>query len=370
MKGGCLVAIKIKSKTAKETVNVSDLIKTFQSDFGEGIASFGGKYINAERIPTGIFELDRALAGGFPRGKVSTVFGPESSGKTNCALLAIANHQRMYPDLTCAFVDVEHGFDPAWAKSLGVDTEKLVVVKPDFAEQAVDIVENLLYADDCGLVVLDSLAALVTSSEIESSAEKAVVGGAALVIGKLTRKTTLALAQAEKRDRYPTLIYINQISYKIGVMFGDPETQPGGKKPLFQASIVLRLYGKNVIDGKFSQTMPVMKKTTFIVRKHKVPIIAAEGEFHMVTAHYNGLRPGESDDWSLIADLLKSTNQFSKSESGKGWTILGEEYPTQNEFRARLRGDRDFAAGVKQKLIAETVNAGKLIYDEDGEIVE
>lgn len=364
------MAIKIKSKATKETVKVSDLLKSFQTDFGEAIASFGGKLLNAERIPTGIFELDRALAGGFPRGKVSTIFGPESSGKTNCALLAIANHQRMFPDLTCALIDVEHAFDPAWAKALGVDTDKLVVVKPDFAEQAVDIIETLLYAEDCGLVVVDSLAALVTSSEIESSAEKAVVGGAALVIGKLTRKTTLALSQAEKQDRYPTLIYINQISYKIGVTFGDPETQPGGKKPLFQTSLMLRLYGKNVIDGKHSQTMPVIKRTTFIVRKYKVPIVAASGEFDMATAYYSGLKPGQSDDWSTIAELLKASGKFAKSESGKGWTILGEEYNTQADFKARLLNEPMFANEVRHLLIQEAIKENGLIVDDDGVIPE
>lgn len=360
------MALKIKKIGKESTVTAADLLKKFQSDFGEGVGSFGGKLVNADRIPTGIFELDLALGGGFPRGKVSTIFGPESSGKTNCAYLAIANHQRMFPSLTCSFVDAEHGFDPAWAAALGVDTKKLLVIKPAFAEQAVDIVESLMYAADCGMIVIDSLAALVTNSELDSSAEKAVVGGAALVIGKLTRKTTLALSEAEKEDRYPTLIYINQISHKIGVMFGDPETEPGGKKPLFQASIRLRLYGKNLKDPKYSETMPVAKETTFIVKKHKVPIYAASGKFTVAMVPYKGLKPGQSDDFSVILDLMKTYNLAKKSDSGKGWTIYGQEYPTQTEFRDRFMSEPMFANEIRNELIVRLSKENGLLEEKDG----
>lgn len=360
------MAVKVSKKGKSETVKVSDLLQSFQADFGEGAASFGGKLVNSDRIPTGVFELDLGLAGGFPRGKVSMIYGPESSGKTNAAMLAIANHQRMFPDLTCAFIDVEHGFDPKWAEALGVQVEKLAVVKPAFAEQAVDQIEALLYADDCGLVVVDSLAALVTTSEIESSAEKAVVGGAALVIGKLVRKTTLALSEAEKQDRYPTLIYINQISFKIGVMFGDPETYPGGTKPRHQSSIILRLYGKNKTDPKVSQTMPVAKETTYIVRKWKVPIFSASGKYEVAMLPHNGLKPGQTDDFSTVAELLKSYGQFGKSESGKGWTILGEEYPTQAEFKAKFYGDDMFANEVRHDLIARAIKDNGLLEETEG----
>ncbi|MBY0560035.1 hypothetical protein [Hyphomicrobium sp.] len=360
------MVVKVTKGGKSETLKASELLKTFQKDFGDGIGSFGGKLVNAERIPTGIFELDLGLGGGFPRGKVSIIFGPESSGKTNAALLAIANHQRMYPKLTCAFVDIEHGFDPAWAAALGVDVKKLIVIKPSYAEQAVDMVESLLYATDCGLVVVDSLAALVTSSEIDSSAEKAVVGGAALVIGKLTRKTTLALSEAEKEGRYPTLIYINQISYKIGVMFGDPETQPGGKKPLFQASIILRLYGKNKIDGKVSQTMPVSKETTFIIRKYKTPIYAVSGKFEVAMCRYKGLKPGQSDDFGAVSDMLKSYGQFDKSKTGKGWSIAGVEYPTIADFKEKFYGDPDFGNQIRQALIDRVTKDNGLMEQGDG----
>lgn len=361
------MALKVKKSGKETTLSASDLLKKFQKDFGEGVGSFGGKLVNSERIPTGIFELDLAIGGGFPRGKVSTIFGPESSGKTNCALLAVANHQRMFPDLTCAFVDVEHGFDPKWAEQLGVDVKKLMVIKPEYAEQAVDIVESLMFANDCGLIVIDSLAALVTNSEMDSSAEKAIVGGAAICIGKLTRKTTRALSEAEKEDRYPTLIYINQISYKVGVMFGDPETEPGGKKPMYQSSIRLRLYGKNLKDPKYSETMPVGKETTFIVKKHKVPIYAASGKFTVAMVPYKGLLPGQSDDFNVILDLLKTYGLAKKGDGGKGWEVYGAEYKTLDEFKQEFLSTPVFANKIRAELIHKLSMENGLIMEQDEE---
>lgn len=347
------MALKFTKKadsSAATGVSAKALLKTFQKDLGEGVGSVGGALVHNDRLPTGIFPLDLKLGGGFPRGKVSLIFGPESSNKTNIALLAIAQHQRTYPGKVCVFVDVEHALDPEWAKALGVDMENLIVLKPAYAEQAVDLVESFLSTDDCGVVVVDSLAALITTSEAESSAEKAVVGGAALVIGKMTRRTTLALMEAEKRSSFPTLIYINQISYKIGVMFGDPETQPGGKKPLFQAAIILRCYGKNKMDPKVSSVMPVMKEVNFIIKKHKCPILGINGTFEMATMPHNGLKVGESDDFSQIKSHLELFDQFEKGEKS-GWTILGTAYKTQDEFKQKLRTDHAFASEVKAAII-------------------
>ena len=354
------MAINLK-KVSKTTTSMADLLTVFQKDLGDGIGSFGGALVQTDRIPTGVFPLDLAMGGGFPRGKVSIVFGPESSGKTNISMLALANHQKLWPAQVCAFIDVEHAFDPAWAKALGVNTEKLLVINPAYAEQAVDIIESLLMADDCGLVVVDSLAALVTSSEMDSSAEKAVVGGAALVIGKLTRKSTAAFVAAEKAGRFPSLIYINQISYKIGVMFGDPETTPGGTKPRHQSSMTLRLYGKNKLDTSVSATMPVIKETKFIIRKWKCPVLHASGEYDMVTFAHAGLQPGQCADFNAVAEYLKTFGEFAKAEKGKGWTILGTHYDTIDVFKAKFYEDQVFGTKVRQKVIGVMLNQGEVL---------
>lgn len=356
----------VKFTKKKDTVSAADLLKTFQSDYGDSIGSFGGKLVNSDRISTGIFELDVAMGGGFPRGKASMLYGPESSGKTNAAMLAVAMHQRTWPDKVCAFVDIEHAFDPEWAQALGVDTKKLVVLKPSFAEQAVDMIESLLYANDCGLVVVDSIAALTTSAELDSSAEKAQVGGSAIAIGKLIRKTTIALSEAEKEDRYPTLIYINQISYKIGVMFGDPETYPGGARLRHQCGMIVRLYGKNVTDPKISQTMPVAKETTYIIRKWKCPIHQASGKFTVAMIAHDHLKPGQSDDFSFIQAHLKSFGMFEKDDA-KGWSIAGEHYPVISAFKARIYEDPMFASGIRKLIVDRLMSTGKFIEEGDAQ---
>ena len=278
-------------------------------------------------------------------------------------LLTIANHQRLWPDQTCIFFDLENSFDPEWAAKLGVKTEDLIVVKPEYAEKVVDMAESFLLADDCGVVAIDSLAALVTTSEGEASAERANVGGSGLVTGKLVRKTTLAMARAEKLGRSPTLIYINQTRYKIGVMFGDPETMPGGNAPKFQANLWIRLYGKNVTDPKVSKTMPVRKETTFVIKKNKVPILSASGKFEMVTYPYQGLQPGDSVDWSLLKQYLTEYGCLEKGEKG-GWEMLGEKYQTQEACKERIYSDKVFGMEVRQALIDRIVADGGALIEE------
>jgi recombination protein RecA len=354
------VAVSIK-KTVKNTTSAAALLQAFQKEHGDSIGSFGGNLVDSDRVPTGMFPLDLALGGGFPRGKCSIIFGPESSGKTNLALLAIAQHQLLWPDKTCIFFDVEGSFDPVWARALGVNTDKLIVIRPSYAEQLVDMAESVLYTEDCGIVVIDSLAALVTTQELESSAEKANVGGTGLVTGKLVRKTTLALSEAEKAGRKPTLIYINQIRHKIGVMYGNPETQPGGNAPQFQAAIRLRVYGKNEMDSKVSSVMPIKKVTTFAISKWKAPILAASGKFEMVTLAHKGMPVGFCDDFNTVSEYLKTFGMFDKGEKGKGWVILGDDYPTIQPFKDKLYGDKKFGADVRAAIIERLLKEGGLL---------
>ena len=337
--------------------STKDVMAGMQKQFGKTIGNFGGKLNNTGRLPTGAFPFDLATGGGLPSGRCSIVYGPESSGKTNLVLRTIALHQRMYPDKVCSLVDIET-MDPDWARALGVDVDKLGWFRPSYAEQAVDIVENLLYADDCGIVAIDSLAAMITTTEAEKSAESGSMGGNSILIGKLVRKTTTALNEAEKAGRTPSLIYINQTRMKIGVMFGDPETMPGGNAPFFQTAMRVRLYGKNKTDPKVSKNMPVIKETTFVLKKWKVPIINPNGKFDMVMVPHDGLQPGETDDLNTVCAYLKEFGQMEKVKAG--WEILGETYPTIDKFRARTYEDKDFGAEVRAAIIARVVAEGTL----------
>ena len=219
--------------------SAEEIVKKMKKDYGESIAKRGSdEYVDTPRLPTGIFPFDLASGGGFPMGRVSVVFGPESSGKTNVVLKAIGKGQQIYPDKQAVFVDAEHAFDPLWARQLGVNTDRLIVIHPEYAEQAVDMIEAFLYASDVFCVALDSIAALSTQNEIESSAEKAAVGGASLVIGKLFKKATVSFNRMRNQGLMPpAFIGINQIRHKIGVMYGDPETMPGGNAIKFASSL-------------------------------------------------------------------------------------------------------------------------------------
>lgn len=351
----------IKVVKSGKSASMADMLAAYKKDMGEEIGSYGGRLLEAERIPTGLFPLDLALGGGFPRGKATIIFGPESSSKTNLALLAVANHQKRWPEQTCAFVDVERSFDPAWAKLLGVDTDKLIVVEPAYAEQVVDIVEGFLAATDCGVVVVDSLAAMIPTAEVENSAERANVGTAGLVINKLYRKSTRAMGENIKRGGCPTLIYINQIRFKIGVMFGNPETMPGGPAALFQASIILRVYGKNITDPKISDTMPVSKEVSFVIKKWKCPIHSAGGKVEMIMLPYKGLQPGQCDDLDLIQEFLEGYGEWCKGAKDKGWVIAGEPYDTQAAWKQRMLSDQDYAKALRRRIIVREL---------DGELVD
>jgi len=194
------------------------IMAQIKKDFGAGVVDKAGKeWENLPRLPTGVFPLDLSMGGGFPMGKCSEIFGIESSGKTNLAYLTIAQGQLIYPDKQAVFVDAEHGFDPMWARALGVDTDRLILVHPEYAEQAADIIESFLYATDVFLIVLDSIAALTTQNESDSSTEKAAVGGASALIGKMYRKITVAYQKLGNAGSVPpAFIGINQTRTKIG----------------------------------------------------------------------------------------------------------------------------------------------------------
>jgi recombination protein RecA len=358
------VAVKIKTVQSKTSMSMSDMLKTFQKDMGEDIGNFGGTLVNSDRVPTGLFPLDLALGGGFPRGRCSMIYGPESSNKTNIVLRAIAMHQLLWPDKVCAFFDIENSFDPAWAKSLGVDTDKLVVIRPTYGEQIVDMCESLLYAADCGIVAIDSLAALLTTSEAQASAERANVGSSGLLTGKLNRKTTLALAEAEKKGGMPSLIYINQTRFKMGVMYGNPETIPGGNAPKFQSNIILRVYGKNELDPKISTVMPVMKEVKFIVNKWKCPILMSSGVFRMATMAHKGLKVGQCDDFNTVSEYLKAFGKFEK-DAKKGWIILETHYDVIDQFKTKIFEDKQFGNGIRNMIINKMLSTGDLLLEHD-----
>ena len=200
--------------------------------FGEGsIMKLGEtKKIDVELIKTGSLSLDLALGGGYPKGRIIEIYGPESSGKTTLALHAIAEIQKTGGQ--AAFIDAEHALDPAYAKRIGVDTENLLISQPDNGEQALEICETLVRSGAVDLIVVDSVAALVPQAEIDGDMGDAQMGLQARLMSQAMRKLTGIISKSKA-----TVIFINQIRMKIGVMFGNPETTTGGNALKFYASV-------------------------------------------------------------------------------------------------------------------------------------
>lgn len=220
--------------------------------FGEGaIRRLGDtSTVNVELLPSGALSLDLALGGGYPKGRIIEVYGPESSGKTTLTLHAIAEIQRQGG--TAAFVDAEHALDPSYARKLGVDTDNLLVSQPDNGEQALEITETLVRSNAVDLIIVDSVAALVPQAEIDGDMGDSHMGLQARLMSQALRKLTGIINKSKA-----TVIFINQIRMKIGVMFGNPETTTGGNALKFYASVRMDIRrtgqikdGENIIGNR------------------------------------------------------------------------------------------------------------------------
>src|ERR1700758_4454701 len=209
-------------------------LETIEKQFGKGsIMKLGEAHtVNVETTPTGSLSLDLALGGGIPKGRVIEIYGPESSGKTTLTLHAIAEVQKAGG--TAAFIDAEHALDPAYAKRIGVDVDNLLLSQPDNGEQGLEITETLVRSNAVDIIVVDSVAALVPRAEIEGEMGDAQMGLQARLMSQALRKLTGVISRSKA-----TVIFINQIRMKIGVMFGNPETTTGGNALKFYASVRL-----------------------------------------------------------------------------------------------------------------------------------
>lgn len=236
IKEGNMTKKTTKSETASEDSGKKqalDLaIQQITKQFGAGaIMKLGDtQKIDVELLPSGSLSLDLALGGGYPRGRIIEIYGPESSGKTTLALHAIAEIQKQGGQ--AAFIDAEHALDPSYARKIGVDTDNLFISQPDNGEQALEICETLVRSGAVDLIVVDSVAALVPQAEIDGDMGEAQMGLQARLMSQAMRKLTGIIAKSKA-----TLIFINQIRMKIGVMFGNPETTTGGNALKFYASV-------------------------------------------------------------------------------------------------------------------------------------
>lgn len=348
--------------------STKDLLKTFKKTYGEQIGGLGARPGDVKRMPTGVFAFDLASGGGFPERRLSILYGPESSGKTILLQKAIAWQQKYHPERVNAFFDIENTFDPKWAEKLGVNIDKLMIFRPDYAEQAVDMIEALLKADDCGIVGLDSAAALIGMRELNQSAEKDPVGGASLIVSKLVKRSIWAMAEAEKQGSFGTLVLINQTRTKIGVMYGDPETYPGGQAQRSGAALICRMYGKNIIDNAHSKTMPCRKSHSVVIKKWKMPILATHVEWETVTIPHDGNMVGYTGGWNDAEKVLRAANKLVKVKDG--WKLGTETLPTLTEWKNRFDTDMAFKALIVERIVSSETglsSEGEVEEDEDND---
>jgi recombination protein RecA len=344
---------------AKESA-LSRAVQQIEKQFGKGsvMKLDGNSRASVDGIPTGSLSLDIALGGvGVPKGRVLEIFGPESSGKTTLTLHIIANCQRLGG--VAAFIDAEHALDPSWAKRLGVKLDELMVSQPDTGEQALEICELLVRSNAVDVIVIDSVAALIPRAEIEGEMGDSHMGLQARLMSQALRKLTGAIAKSKC-----TVIFINQIREKIGVMFGNPETTPGGRALKFYASVRIDVRRTQTIkEGEVS----IGARTRARVVKNKIAPPFRDAEFDIMFDR------GISYEGDLL-DLAALGNVVEKSGAWYNYktTRLGQG---RENAKAFLMENKDLAEEIRQavlqsKGLADAMKATDAVTSDEDELEE
>lgn len=319
---------KAKKAPKENGSEIEDTIKSIQTKFGEGaIMKLGDTpKVHVDVIPTGSLGLDMALGvGGLPRGRMIEIYGPESSGKTTLALHVVAEAQKKGG--VCAYIDAEHAMDPDYAGKLGVNIKELLISQPDNGEQALEITESLVRSGKIDVIVIDSVAALTPKDEIEGDMGQSHVGKQARLMSQALRKLTAIVAHSKT-----VIIFINQIRMQIGVMFGNPETTPGGKALKFYTTI--RIDIRRIAQIKKGEDV-VGSRTRVKVVKNKVASPFKQTEFDIMYGE------GISHEGELMA-LGEKLGIISKS-SGAVYSYLGTK-KQQEEGKEEIKLGRGYDA--------------------------
>ena len=311
-------------------------IGQIEKEFGKGAIMRMGQefHVDVPAIPTGALSLDAALGiGGVPRGRVLEIFGPESSGKTTLCLSITAQTQKQGG--VAAFIDAEHAFDPTYAKKIGVNLDELLISQPDTGEQALEICERLVRTNAVDLVVIDSVAALVPKAELEGEMGDAHIGLQARLMSQALRKLTAAISKSKT-----CCIFINQLREKIGVMFGNPETTPGGRALKFYASV--RLDIRRIASIKKSEEETIGNRVRVRVVKNKMAPPFKQAEFDIL--YDEGI--------SRSGTVLDLGEEFGIIQRQGTWLSFGEDKIGQGRENARvtLKENQKLLGEIEKKI--------------------
>ena len=308
---------EVETKDAKKAQALNDAIKQIEKQFGKGsVMKLGDRAaVDVAVIPTGSLTLDMALGiGGYPKGRIIEIYGPESSGKTTLTLHAIAEVQKQGG--TAAFIDAEHAIDPVYAKNLGVNIDELILSQPDSGEQGLEIAETLVRSGAIDLVVVDSVAALVPQVELDGEMADQQMGLQARLMSKALRKLSGVMNKTDC-----TIIFINQLREKIGVMFGNPETTTGGRALKFYSSVRVEIRRSEVIKNG---TEIVGNKVNIKVVKNKVAPPFKSTQVDII--YGKGIsRDGEVLDLAVDKDIVDKSGAWYAYKGEKiGQDIMNE----------------------------------------------